>query len=527
MVRKVVKSKFLVKHFLVFVLLYFISIVFINFYIGTSNQTLKIAANDLTVYFDPYKYNKSNILSLNQHIFESLVTIDSSGKVIPLLAENWINIDDKTWIFNLKKNIYFTNNDPLTADDVIFSFERVKIDINSNTTTDFGINLAYSKIEKINDYSIKIVTSSIFPTFLLKLRNCVILPKKYIEKNGLQYFLENPIGTGPYMNPQITKIENIKIVTLSRNDKYWGKKPYFKKVQFYICDNQNIEQFMMKENFDLFVWFDLNFYLKYQNLKNYNKLSTAGLRTNFLILNCLDKKNDYISLQTNPLANELVRKAIYYTINTNEIVNKIFSDNATSANQLVSPFVIGFNPKIPKQTQNIEFAKRLLSSVNLSSGFSITFHYLIQDKIWGKIAILLQDYLKAINIDLKLIKVDESEFFKIRKEQNFSMIPFSLSSATGDALFIISTLIHTKIESWGYYNYSGFSDKQTDELIEKVNEGFDEQKRIALYQKIMELTMDKVPYIPLYWPNVIALCRKNLKWQIRSDERVYAFEMSY
>jgi peptide/nickel transport system substrate-binding protein len=443
------------------------------------------------------------------------------------LAENWINIDDKTWIFNLRKNIYFSNQQPLTADDVIFSFERVKLEINSEANSDFGINLSFSKIEKINDYSIKIVTSNIFPTFLLKLRNCAILPKNYIEKNGMQYFLENPVGTGPYMNPKITESSGVKIVTLTRNDKYWGKKPNFKKVIFYLCNSQNILSLMKKEDFDLFVWFDQDFYTNFQDLKSYNKLSTCGLRTNFLILNCLDKKNDYIPLSFNPLANEFVRKAIYYAINTDEIAKKIFSDNSTSANQLVSPFVIGFNPKIPKQIQNIESAKKLLSLANLSGGFSMALHFSMQDKFFEKIALLLLEYLKAININLQLFKVDESEISKIRKEQNFSMVPFSLSSATGDALFIISTLIHSKKGSWGNYNFSGFSDKEIDELIEKVNEEFDEEKRIALYQKIMELTMNKVPYIPLYWPNVIALCKKNLKWQIRADERVYAFEMSY
>lgn len=513
-----------------FILFIIISAVFVYFsypVFTASTNILKIGTTELTIFFDPYKYNKSSILSLNQHIFESLISLDKNGKILPLLAENWVNLDDKTWIFNLRKNIFFSNGDPLTADDIIFSFERVKLDLNSTEPSNFGINLSFSKIEKINNYSVKIVTDRIFPTFLLRVRNCAILPKNYIEKNGIDYFLENPVGTGPYMRAEIKKLENGKILRLVRNERYWGKKPYFKEVEFYILPEQKLNEMIQKSELDCFIWVEPYFFSNFKESANYKKLSTPGLRTNFLILNCENKQNQNISLPFNPLVNEFVRKAIYYAINLDEIINKIFSGTASKANQLVSPAVIGFNPKISSQTQNLLLAKQYMQKANLQNSFDILLHYSEKDETFEKIANLLKVQLKLINIDLRLQKLKDSELAKIRREGNFAITPYSLSSGTGDALFVVSTLLHSKSDSWGTYNFSGFKDSEIDNLIEKVSEEFEEQKRIELYQRIMMLTMDKLPFIPLYWPNVLAIVKSKLKWQIRADERVYAFEMSY
>ncbi|MFN3412243.1 MAG: ABC transporter substrate-binding protein, partial [Exilispira sp.] len=493
------------KLFIIYIPFILIFLTLFSFSISSSIAVLKIGTNYFNISLDPYKYNRTNNLSINQHIFESLVTIDNNGKIIPLLASNWINVDDRTWIFNLKKNIFFSNQQPLTADDVIYSFERVNLFNNRDIASDFGINLSIIIMEKINDYSIKIVTEDIFPAFLLKLRNCSILPKNYIEKNGLSYFLDHPVGTGPYMNPEIienTKIaglENIKVISLTRNEKYWGKKPYFKKVYFYLSSEDKILELLKKEELDIAVWMNFNFFYELPILKNYKKISIPGLRTNFLVLNCLDKN----------LSNVLVRKAIYYSLDLNEITKKIFFDNSTTANQLVSPYVIGFNPKIPLQNKNIELAKKLLSDAKLSEGFPLKLHFSNQDSIFSKIALLIKNYLSKVNIDLSLISVSDSELSKIRKERNFQIIPYSLSSGTGDALFILSTLIHSKSGTMGQYNFSGFSDDEIDNLIKKASEEFNEKKRIELYQKIMELTMNKLPYIPLYWPNFNAVIKSN------------------
>ncbi|MEJ5273520.1 MAG: ABC transporter substrate-binding protein, partial [Spirochaetota bacterium] len=162
-------KKLLIRLSVFFILIFSIILILSGNYLLPSNSILRIGTNEFIIHFDPYKYNKTTNLSLNQHIFESLVSIDNTGKIKPLLAENWFNIDDKTWIFNIRKNVYFSNGDHLTADDVIYSFERVRIDINSEINSNFDINLAISKIEKINDYRIKIVTETIFPTLLLKL----------------------------------------------------------------------------------------------------------------------------------------------------------------------------------------------------------------------------------------------------------------------------------------------------------------------------------------------------------------------
>jgi ABC-type transport system substrate-binding protein len=87
-------------------------------------------------------------------------------------------------------------------------------------------------------------------------------------------------------------------------------------------------------------------------------------------------------------------------------------------------------------------------------------------------------------------------------------------------------LLHSKNESWGSYNYTGFINTELDKIIEEAANTFDEQKRIELYKKAMQIAYNDAVFIPLYYPNVLMLAQKWLKLKVRSDERIYAFEIT-
>src|SRR5579864_4284839 len=90
-----------------------------------SSQTLRYANQGELKSLDPYTLKESTTIAHHAHVYEGLVTRDKDLKIVPALAESWKIIDPTHWRFNLRKGVKFHNGDPFTADDVIFSAERV------------------------------------------------------------------------------------------------------------------------------------------------------------------------------------------------------------------------------------------------------------------------------------------------------------------------------------------------------------------------------------------------------------------
>src|SRR5690606_6883694 len=133
--------------------------------------------------------------------------------------ESWENVDDTTWSFKLKEGVKFHNGDDLTAEDVKFTLERVARD---EALREYG---QYKQIKEVvvkSDYEFDIVTENPEPILLNRLSRLGsgILPKNYIETEGWDVFLENPVGTGPYKLKEWRKDDRI---VLEPFEDYFGE----------------------------------------------------------------------------------------------------------------------------------------------------------------------------------------------------------------------------------------------------------------------------------------------------------------
>src|SRR6201997_5954700 len=91
-----------------------------------SSQTLRYANQGELKSLDPYTLKETTTIAHHAHIYEGLVTRDKELKIAPALAESWETLDPTHWRFHLRHNVKFHNGDPFTADDVVFSAERVR-----------------------------------------------------------------------------------------------------------------------------------------------------------------------------------------------------------------------------------------------------------------------------------------------------------------------------------------------------------------------------------------------------------------
>jgi peptide/nickel transport system substrate-binding protein len=171
-----------------------------------SAQTLRYANQGDLKSLDPYTLRETTTIAHHAHVYEGLVTRDKDLKLIPALAESWETPEPTRWRFHLRKNVKFHNGDPFTADDVIFSSERVRAK-GSNFTTVIPID---AKFVKVDDYTVDVMLGSPNPILITQWDGWYIMDKKWCEENNAvaptpasattpSYASLHENGTGPFV----------------------------------------------------------------------------------------------------------------------------------------------------------------------------------------------------------------------------------------------------------------------------------------------------------------------------------------
>ncbi len=195
---------------------------------STDSKVLTIAnATDIES-FDPHNNNNTASEAVLVNVFDYLLKNDSQQKKVPGLATSWEKVNDTTWRFHLREGVTFHNGDPFTAEDVKYTIERVAKD---NTLKQNSYFKNIKEVKVVDEHTADIITDGPDPLLLNRLSKmgAGILPSKYIEKNGIEAFLKNPIGTGPYKFSQWIKDDRVVLV---KNDKYYEGQLKWDQVVF-------------------------------------------------------------------------------------------------------------------------------------------------------------------------------------------------------------------------------------------------------------------------------------------------------
>ena len=138
-----------------------------------SSQTLRYANQGELKSLDPYTLKETTTIAHHAHVYEGLVTRDKELKIAPALAESWEILEPTRWRFHLRKNIKFHNGDPFTADDVIFSADRVRAK-GSNFLTNVPSD---AKFVKVDDYTVDVKLDSPNPILISQWDGWFIMDK--------------------------------------------------------------------------------------------------------------------------------------------------------------------------------------------------------------------------------------------------------------------------------------------------------------------------------------------------------------
>lgn len=281
--------------------------------------------------------------ALLTNVYETLVKVDQTGRVVPGLARSWqVSLDRLTYTFQLREGAKFTNGAPLTGEDVKFSIEQAK----SGWTTSVGKGMQIVK-------EVKLVTPMIVQVVLTRPSNDWLMRMAatrlgaIFSRTGSNELATKPVGTGPYM---LEKHNVGSSLVLARNPDYWGQKPYFDKVTLkYVADPSALNNAMLTGGMDILSVVQPDALGRFSDNAKYQVVE--GTTNGEVVLSFNNIKG--------PFADKTVRQAARAAIDHKDLITKCWGGKGQPIGSMVPPTdpwyedLTGIAPHDPEKAKSL------------------------------------------------------------------------------------------------------------------------------------------------------------------------------
>lgn len=357
----------------------------------TEEGTLTLGTPNATEGFDPASDNNGIGMSL---VYETLFVYNPDTETLePQLAESYEYLDDTTLQINLRKDATFSNGDPFTAEDVLFSLYRF-IDVASNLSTYVDV-YDYDNCEIVDDHTLILKYYEPYgPGVNYLSGQFKMLNKEYVESTDADAFWDAPVGTGPY-----AVVENVSgsHTTYALRDDYWGEAPEAKTITVRNY-SESSTMFIDFENGELDLVIevgtnDVNRLLADEVADCTYKIQS--IRDVYML--CLSEYVEYFQ-------DVRVRQAIAHALNVEEIADVALDSLALEATSVL-PEGVAFKIDLDGYEYNPELSKELLAEAGYPDGFELNM-VITQDPVSPIMAEAIQFYLEQVGIKLNIQAYD-------------------------------------------------------------------------------------------------------------------------
>jgi len=492
-------------------------------------QTLRWAAQNDILTMDTHSQNHATTNAILMHAYEGLTRYSATYQVEPALATKWTYLTPTQVRFDLRKGVKFQDGTPFTADDVVFSFGRIKQPQGTMQIYVTGIN----EVKKIDDHTVDLILAAPNPILLRNIIDFRIMSKAWAEKNKTtnvqdykakeeNFASRNVMGTGPY---KITGWQPEQRITMTVHNEWWDKHTGNVKEVIYTPIKSDSTRVAALLSGDVDMLTDLPTQ-DVARLRGDSKLKIVDgpeVRTIFLAPDIGSPELKYSNVKgKNPFADKRVRQALSMAIDREAIKRNIMRGLSIPAGIMVAPGVNGNTPDIDVPTKaDPDGAKKLLAEAGYPDGFEVRLNcpnnrYVNDEEICQAIVAMWA----RIGVKAPLVAENMATFSQ--KFQNFDSSVYMLGwgVATYDAQYTLQSLIKTKTGgSEGNFNFSKISDAGIDKLVDAMKTETDVPKRNALIREALLRTRDEVLLIPLHHQMRPWAMKAGVSTVHRSDDR--------
>ncbi|HEX7041370.1 MAG TPA: ABC transporter substrate-binding protein [Trueperaceae bacterium] len=302
--------------------------------------------------FDPAMYRSRDTEAVLRNIFDSLVGATPEGQVVPMLAREWRAVDDTTFEFDLVEGVTFSNGEPLTAEDVVFTFERIITEggVDGQTSPRAGLLGPIDSVEAVDDHTVRFHYRETFPQGLLEqaLVHFQIVPKDYMEEVGVAGFTQQPIGSGPFVYVGGSLDSQ---VTLQRNESYWQGPPPLQTLVFRMMPEPSTRvAALLSGEVQIIQEVPGDLVDRIDSAPGVSVHTAPGTRAYFIELN----------VSKPPFDDVRVRQALNYAIDWENILENIYRGRGQRLSTGFLPSGFGYDPDLQPYPYDPDRARELL-----------------------------------------------------------------------------------------------------------------------------------------------------------------------
>lgn len=469
-------------------------------------------------------------------LYNGLVQLNDSLKIIPSIAHSWeVSDDGLQYTFHLRNDVFFHNSPAFSggkgrrvvADDFVFSFGRI-IDPQVASPGAWVFSIldsqrvgAVNGCKSVNDSTLTIYLNKPFPAFvgLLSMPYAYVVPREAIEYYG-KNFRSNPVGTGPF---QIKYWREGEKLILRRNPNYFEvdengtQLPYLEAIAIsFITDKQSEFLELLLGNIDFISGVhsaskdelltrsgDLN--PKYSD--RLKMITGPYLNTEYLGI-LVDTTLDIV--KTSPLRNLNVRKAIGYGFDRKKLMTYLRSNMGYPANNgFVPAGMPGFSEDVKGFVYNPELSKQLLAEAGYPNGEGLVPITLSTTDDYVDICEFIQHQLSEIGVPIEIEVFPGAAYRDMMANSRLLFFRGSWVADYADPENYLSLFLSNNFSPGGP-NYTHYSNTQFDLLYQSSLVQKEDFLRSIIYNSMDSLVMESVPVIPMYYDKVVRFVNKDV-----------------
>jgi peptide/nickel transport system substrate-binding protein len=412
-------------------------------------------------------------------IHDALVRPLPGQKIGNSLAESWTESrDGMTYEFKLRRGLTFHNGDPLTAEDVRFSFERYQ----GAGAREFRARVR--QLEVIDPLTVRFHLKEPWPDFMTfygttATAAAIVLPKKYFEQVGADGFRQRPVGAGPYRF--VSQRPGVDIV-LEAVSTYWRHAPHVRRLVLKSVPDGTTRLAMLKSGETDFALF----------LDGPEALSVKGDARYTLVA------TRHASIFWIEFADQWDPKSLWHDKRLRSAVNYALDRKTTSEAAclgfcppagVIVPRVMDFALQVAPLPYDPQKAKQLLAEAGFPNGVDAGEFVPIPG--FATVGEAALNNLNAVGIRMRMRLLERAAFYAAWQDKKLRGLFLTAVGNSGNAASRVESFMYSK----GSYAYGGYPD--IDELFLQQARERDVAKREALLHRIQQLTIDRVMYAPI------------------------------
>ena len=413
-------------------------------------------------------------------IHDALVKPMPAGDNTPSLAESWtVSKDGLTYEFVLRRGVKFHNRDPVTAEDVKFSFDRYR-GASAKLLKD-----RVREVQLVDPGRVRFVLKEPWPDFMTFYGTSAtgaawIVPKKYVERVGEDGYKKAPVGAGPYkfvsFNPGIDLV-------MEAWDGYWRKTPSVKRLVFRSMPDETTRAAALKSG-DVDIVYLLSGPTA-EEVKRTPGLTLAAARPPGVVFLDLPDQWDPKS----PWHDRRVRLASSYALDR-QALNRAETLGMSRPTGGLVPRVLEFARAFEPPAHDPARAKQLLAEAGFPNGFDAG--DLTPFPPFFSLAEAIGNQLQAVGIRTRMRTMERAAFLTAWREHKIKGVIMGLGAPAGNA----ATRIDAYVTKNGIYS-SGVV-PEIEDLFARQGRELDRKKREAMLHQIQQIMADRVLHVPIY-----------------------------